>query len=64
MNRAVRKKAGRVPLYESVAGKIAYLVDKGTFKSGEWVPSIRRLSRQMGVSLNTVKEAYGYLEDR
>jgi DNA-binding transcriptional regulator YhcF (GntR family) len=30
----------------------------------ERVPSIRNLSREMQVSINTVKEAYGYLEDR
>ncbi|HKJ88513.1 MAG TPA: GntR family transcriptional regulator, partial [Gammaproteobacteria bacterium] len=52
------------PLYEEVAGRINDLVDNGTFRPGERVPSLRELSRQLRVSLNTVKEAYSYLEDR
>lgn len=51
-------------LYETVAEKVAYLIDQGTFKVGEKVPSLRNLSRQMKVSINTAKEAYNYLEDR
>lgn len=54
----------RVPLYEKVAMRIAYLVEQGTLRPGDRVPSIRNLSRQMQVSINTVKEAYGQLEDR
>ncbi|AMV73640.1 PLP-dependent aminotransferase family protein [Desulfuromonas carbonis] len=53
-----------LPLYEQVAGRIATLVTEGTFRPGERVPSLRRLSRQLQVSLNTVKEAYALLEDR
>ena len=52
------------PLYEQVAGQIAGLIEEGTFRSGERVPSIRKLSSQLQVSLNTVKEAYALLEDR
>lgn len=51
-------------LYETVAGKITHLIEHGTFKAGDKVPSLRNLSRLMKVSINTVKEAYGYLEDR
>ncbi|PLX87268.1 MAG: GntR family transcriptional regulator [Desulfuromonas sp.] len=51
-------------LYETVAGRIAYLVEEGTLRPGERVPSIRSLSKQLGVSINTVKEAYSHLEDR
>ncbi len=53
-----------IPLYEEVASRISTLVEEGTFRPGERVPSIRNLSRQMQVSINTVKEAYGFLEDR
>lgn len=52
------------PLYENIAGKILSLVDEGTFHAGERIPSIRALSRQFKVSINTVKTAYGFLEDR
>jgi DNA-binding transcriptional MocR family regulator len=61
--RTVIRKNSR-PLYEDVAGRISELVDNGTFRPGERVPSLRELSRQLRVSLNTVKEAYSYLEDR
>lgn len=54
----------RAPLYETVAFKIADMVERGTFNPGDRVPSIRQLSRQLRVSINTVKTAYGYLEDR
>ncbi|MEE4242068.1 MAG: PLP-dependent aminotransferase family protein [Desulfopila sp.] len=51
-------------LYKKIADRIAGLVEKGTFKAGDKVPSIRELSRQAQVSINTVKIAYGHLEDR
>lgn len=53
-----------MPLYETVASKIVDLVAQGTFNPGERVPSIRNLSRQLKVSVNTVKTAYAFLEDR
>lgn len=53
-----------IPLYEQVADRIASMVDKGAYRPGDRVPSIRGLSKQMKVSVNTVREAYGYLEDR
>ena len=52
------------PLYEQVANRICYLIEQGTLRPGEKVPSIRSLSKQLQVSINTVKEAYSQLEDR
>ena len=52
------------PLYEAVAGRISYLIEQGTLRPGARVPSIRELSKQLQVSINTVKEAYVQLEDR
>ena len=54
----------KIPLYEEVAGKINYLIEQGTLRPGDRVPSIRSLSKQLQVSINTVKEAYSLLEDR
>ncbi|MCP4023836.1 MAG: PLP-dependent aminotransferase family protein [Desulfobacteraceae bacterium] len=51
-------------LYETVAENVSHLIDQGTFKAGDKVPSLRNLSRLMKVSINTAKEAYAYLEDR
>jgi DNA-binding transcriptional MocR family regulator len=55
---------GKTPLYEGVANKINYLIEEGTLRPGDRVPSIRTLSKQLQVSINTVKEAYSMLEDR
>jgi DNA-binding transcriptional MocR family regulator len=54
----------KLPLYEQVAGRLSGLIDEGTFRPGDRVPSLRKLSSQLQVSLNTVKEAYALLEDR
>ena len=51
-------------LYEQIAGKIATLIEKKTFRPGEKVPSVRKLSTQEKVSISTVLQAYFLLEDR
>lgn len=51
-------------LYKEIAERIIHLVDNGTFRAGDRIPSIRELSKQAQVSINTIKVAYGYLEDR
>lgn len=50
--------------YERVVEQLTVLVGDGVYRPGDRVPSIREMSRQMGVSVNTVKQAYGLLEDR
>lgn len=49
-------------LYQQVARQILRLIEDGTFQPGDRLPSVRQLSRQQGVSLTTVLEAYGILE--
>lgn len=51
-------------LYERVAGEMAGLIEQGTFRVGDKVPSIRQLSRRFDVSINTAMQAYAVLEDR
>ena len=51
------------PLYSQVAEQIHALIRAGTLRPGERVPSVRRLSRQQGVSVATVLQAYQRLED-
>jgi len=48
--------------YQVVAGRIEQLIREGTLKQGHRVPSLREMSSLMGVSLNTVREAYSTLE--
>ena len=52
------------PLYRQVARRIESMIEGGTFAPGERVPSVRRLSQQLSVSVTTVLEAYRVLEDR
>lgn len=49
--------------YNQVAKKITNLIRNGAFKEGDRIPSLRRLSHELNVSINTVKEAYWKLED-
>lgn len=51
-------------LYEQVALEISGLIEQGTFRAGDRVPSIRQLSRRFDVSINTVMQAYTLLEDQ
>jgi DNA-binding transcriptional MocR family regulator len=52
------------PLYERVAVEMAGLIEQGTFRAGDRVPSIRQSSRRFDVSINTVMQAYNLLEDQ
>lgn len=49
-------------LYGEVADRVLSLIEAGTFRAGDKLPSIRSLSGQFEVSVNTVKEAYALLE--
>ena len=51
-------------LYTAVADRIAGLIDRGTLRPGEKVPSVRKLARQLKISVSTVLQAYRVLEDR
>lgn len=54
----------RTVLYHEVAERIERLIAGGTLRPGERIPSVRRLSAQLAVSVTTVLEAYRRLEDR
>lgn len=49
--------------YEQAANRILTLIQNGVLKEGDKIPSIRQLSRELKVSVNTVKEAYWKLEN-
>jgi DNA-binding transcriptional MocR family regulator len=51
-------------LYEEVASRIAHWIEQGTFRPGERIPSVRQMSLQEGVSVNTILQAYLILEAR
>src|SRR5512139_3339035 len=56
--------AGKSPLYEEIATRVGGLIEQGTYRPGERIPSIRTMSRQMQVSINTIMEAYARLENK
>jgi DNA-binding transcriptional MocR family regulator len=51
-------------LYEVLAGELIHLVQTGTLRAGDRLPSVRRMSQQKGLSLTTVLQAYQLLEDQ
>jgi DNA-binding transcriptional MocR family regulator len=51
-------------LYESLAADLTGLIASGTFRPGDRLPSVRRLSAQRKVSVSTVLQAYMLLEER
>src|SRR5947207_15913238 len=51
-------------LYKQVAVRISELIEHGTLRPGERVPSVRKCSEQQSVSIATVMQAYRLLENR
>ncbi len=51
-------------LYEQVASDIVTMIEAGSFRLGDRIPSVRELSRKRGVSITTVMQAYRSLEDK
>jgi GntR family transcriptional regulator len=50
--------AGEIPAYRQIADQIRALIVEGALKSGDRLPSIRRLAIDLGIHFNTVAEAY------
>ena len=50
--------------YAQVAQRIRHLIETGALREGDRLPSLRRLSDELHVSINTVKEAYWRLENQ
>lgn len=50
--------------YAAVAGRIGALIERGTLRAGDRLPSLRRTSVREGVSLTTSLQAYALLESR
>lgn len=50
--------------YEKLARQIAQLIQHGTYRPGERIPSVRQMSQQQGVSISSVLHAYRGLENQ
>ena len=51
-------------LYEKIVSRISDLIRQGTYRPGDRIPSVRKMSKQQGVSISTVLQAYMVLENR
>src|SRR5215470_10536481 len=56
--------AVKTPLYLRLARSLEEQVGNGVLRPGDRLPSIRSFSRQQGVSISTVLEAFMWLENR
>ncbi len=47
-----------VPVYKQICDRVKEMVISGKIKPGNFVPSIRKLAKDLGVNVNTVARAY------
>lgn len=58
----VADKQSRVPVYEQIENQIITYIKLGVFPANSKLPSIRNISSETGVNINTVKRAFADLE--
>ncbi|MGN0521159.1 MAG: GntR family transcriptional regulator [Eubacterium sp.] len=52
----------RVPIYEQIKEQIIMLINNGIYKQDDQLPSIRALSNELNINVNTIKRAFSELE--
>ena len=52
----------RIPIYEQIKNQILLYIRMGIYEANEQLPSIRTVSQQTGINVNTVKRAFADLE--
>ena len=52
----------RTPIYEQIKEQIVLDISRGILKKDDQLPSLRQLSAQLGININTVKRALSELE--
>lgn len=55
---------GKAYIYQKIASNLEHKILSGTFKAGEKLPSVRTVSRENGISISTVLQAYYSLESK
>lgn len=55
--------ASEIPIYRQIKDQIKEAIYKGELKTGEMLPSIRKLANETMVSVLTTKRAYDELEE-
>ena len=52
-----------IPIYDQVVRQIKFALAAGALRTGELIPSVRELARQLAINPNTVARAYRQLQD-
>lgn len=52
----------RTPIYEQIKEQIVSLVGQGALNADDQLPSLRQLSAELSVNINTIKRAFSELE--
>lgn len=52
----------RVPIYEQIKEQIIMLINTGVYAPHDQLPSIRSLSNELNINVNTIKHAFAELE--
>ncbi len=50
-------------IYDQIVRQIKFAVAGGILKSGEMIPSVRELARELAINPNTIARAYRQLQD-
>lgn len=53
----------RLPVYEQIKNQVMLFIQLGIYTPNEQLPSVRALSRDINVNVNTVKRAFTELEN-
>lgn len=64
MTSTMSSQGAPLTLYENVADRVRRMIEHGTFHPGDRIPSVRKLSNELAVSITTVIEAYSTLENQ
>ena len=52
----------KTPIYEQIRSDILGMISRGELTAGDKLPSIRTLSAEIGINVNTVKKVFALLE--
>jgi len=53
-----------VPVYEQVARQITFAIASGSIGTGEMIPSVREMARELAINPNTVARAFRDLQEQ
>lgn len=54
----------RTPIYEQIKEQIINLIGRGELETDDQLPSLRQLSAELAVNINTIKRAFSDLESQ